>query len=291
MARSRLATDIRRCLSLHAVRPLRAALGRRTTEGFGILMYHRVVDATNRPLPRGTIDRRRFRDQLAGLLRRGFRPVALSEVAKRHAAGEAVPPRAFIVTFDDGYECLYETAWPVLQDLGVPATVFLVTSHLDRPNPMLFDDWLDDWRQRCPAAWGRSLTLDQCRRMQAAGLIEFGTHTHTHRRFAEEPQTFAGELGDSLAVLRNELGVERPPLAYPFGYWTSEMAQAARQCGSPCALTTEPRSVSPGDDRFSWGRFEVESYDTAGTLAVKLDGWYTWSLRLWQRLRGKGPPR
>ena len=52
--------------------------------------------------------------------------------------------------------------------------------------------------------------------------------------------------------------------------------RASRRAGVACALTTEAACVAPGADPFGWGRFNAYDWDTAGTLAAKLEGWYGW---------------
>ena len=41
------------------------------------------------------------------------------------AQGEPVPPYVVVVTFDDGFESVYEHAWPVLREFRIPATIFV----------------------------------------------------------------------------------------------------------------------------------------------------------------------
>ncbi len=64
--------------------------------------------------------------------------VALGEnEVLREVSFELRPGQA--VTFDDGFETVYRHAWPVLQELRIPATVFLNTAYLDSPEPFPFD--------------------------------------------------------------------------------------------------------------------------------------------------------
>ena len=110
-----------------------------------ILAYHRIM-----PLPDpATFDfdlelistsPDRFRDQML-LLKRRFRPMRLTGVVTALNAGEALPPDAVVVTFDDGYDDNYRIAYPILRELGVPATFFVSTGHIDSGRPFAYD-WL-----------------------------------------------------------------------------------------------------------------------------------------------------
>jgi hypothetical protein len=61
------------------------------------------------------------------------------------------------------------------------------------------------------------------------------------------------------------------------------MVEAARELGLPCSLTTRGRQAQLNDDPHRWGRFTPEPYDTAGTLAARLSGWYERVWHPWER--------
>ncbi|MGY3038762.1 peptidoglycan/xylan/chitin deacetylase (PgdA/CDA1 family) [Rhodanobacter sp. TND4EL1] len=110
-----------------------------------ILAYHRVM-----PLPDpATFDfdlelistsPERFREQMR-LLKQHFRPMRLGDVAAMLDAGKPLPPDAVVVTFDDGYDDNYRNAYPILRELGIPATFFVSTGHIDSGRPFAYD-WL-----------------------------------------------------------------------------------------------------------------------------------------------------
>lgn len=267
---------------------LHAVLGSRAGNRVGILIYHRVADrADGFPEPSINVTPEQFRRQLSGLLDRGFQFLPLRDLL----SGGPLPPKSVVVTFDDGFMNVFTEAWPILRDLGIPATVFLATAYLDSNDPFPFDRWGRSHQEAVPAASYRPLTTEQCREMAADGLIELGAHTHTHRDFRGNPTLFREDMAACLDLLRDRFGLPNATFAFPFGrrhlgYSSDELLAAVRTTGVLCALTTECELVDPKADPFGWGRFNAYEWDTAATLAAKLGGWYSWAPRLQGRLAG-----
>jgi len=249
---------------------------------FGILMYHRVVDAIpGHPLPTWNVAPARFRQQLAGLLKRGFQAWPLRKVLEYRRRQWTLPPRVFVVTFDDGYENNFTQAFPILAELKVPATIFLATAYLGKSEPLPFDDWASRGSSDVPVDAWRALSLDQCRQMQASGLIELAAHTHTHQDFRGRLGDLRDDLQTCVAFLQEHLGVADATFALPYGtkklgFSGPAMARIARETGLLCSLTTEADLAQLDGDRFDWGRFQVDEHDSSAVLAGKLSGWYGW---------------
>lgn len=250
--------------------------GNRPASGFGILMYHRVAEREpGLETPTCNVTPDRFRQQLAGLLSRGFEPWPLRRAIEAHQRRRSIADNVFVVTFDDGYENNLTHALPILQELQIPATIFLATAFLDSDRPLPFDNWSEAGSPRVPAHRWRPLTTQQCDQLLDSGLIELGAHTHTHDAFAGRVDAFRDDLDHSLQVLQEKFGIVHPSFTFPFGLTTPEMIGAAQQAGVACALSTHPKLVDASVDPFHWGRFTASDLDTAGTLAAKLNGWYT----------------
>jgi peptidoglycan/xylan/chitin deacetylase (PgdA/CDA1 family) len=98
-------------------------------KGLRILMYHRFSAAE--PLAR----------QLRHI-RRHYAPVSMSDVAAWLSGGPPLPENAIAVTVDDGYRDFYQVAYPVFREYEIPATIYLVSSFLDRRLWL----WLDQVR-------------------------------------------------------------------------------------------------------------------------------------------------
>jgi peptidoglycan/xylan/chitin deacetylase (PgdA/CDA1 family) len=249
--------------------------GNRYDDGFGILMYHRVAERVpGVEAPTSNVTPERLRQQLIGLLARGFECWPLSRLVAAHRESTAVPKNVFAVTFDDGYENNFLNAWPILREWNVPATIFVATKYLDTDRPFPFDDWSATGTSRVPASAWRPLGSSECEEMLASGLIELGAHTHSHERFLGRRDDFRRDMQICLDTLSERFGIEQPTFAFPFGDLDQELVGAAKELGVACCLTTQHRRVLPSDDVYQWGRLAAEGGDTPAVLAAKLSGWY-----------------
>ncbi len=265
---------------------LRALLGSRAGDSFGILMYHRIAPhVPGVPRPQFNVTPERFRRQIVGLLGRGFNVWPLRKVIKYQLHGIAVPSRTAVITFDDGFETVYTRALPVLRELDVPATVFVSTAYLNSASPFPFDSWGINYSGRVPPETFRPMTAAQCRELSESGLVELGAHTHTHQDFRGRTDVFRKDLQVSVDIMRSRFSVEEPAFAFPYGdsrcgFASDKMSAAAKQFGAICSLTTDAELVDLRTDPFHWGRFNIFQWDTGATIAAKLDGWYGWAPRL-----------
>ena len=94
---------------------------------FVVLTYHRVNDDAHPYFSGVRVDL--FRRQMRSL-RRHFEVLPLVTLVDR-AKAKDVPPNVAAITFDDGYRDNFTQAFPILRELGLQATVFLVTDALD----------------------------------------------------------------------------------------------------------------------------------------------------------------
>jgi peptidoglycan/xylan/chitin deacetylase (PgdA/CDA1 family) len=81
------------------------------------------------------ISQPRLESQLRTLRRAGCTVLPLDEALGALDEGR-LPPRSVALTFDDGNHDFHERAFPVLQSLGLPATVYLTTYHCDHGTPV-----------------------------------------------------------------------------------------------------------------------------------------------------------
>lgn len=103
-----------------------------------ILSYHRVGPDTELPTDVPLTTPADFERQVL-YLQRHYRVMPLSQLGHAIREGREVPRNAAAITFDDGYRDNYLHAYPILKRHGVPATIFLATSHIDQGQPFWWD--------------------------------------------------------------------------------------------------------------------------------------------------------
>jgi peptidoglycan/xylan/chitin deacetylase (PgdA/CDA1 family) len=77
-----------------------------------------------------------FRQRMEILKQTGCTVLPLSEAVERLYA-QTLPVRTVVLTFDDGYYDFLARAWPVLQEYGYPATVYLTTARVEHNLPIV----------------------------------------------------------------------------------------------------------------------------------------------------------
>ena len=93
-----------------------------------ILTYHRILRRHD-PSIEGCIDAEKFLWHM-NVLKESFSPIPLGWAIERLRSGK-LPHNAVCVTFDDGYADNLTVAGPILNQLDIPATIFVATEFLD----------------------------------------------------------------------------------------------------------------------------------------------------------------
>ena len=131
---------VHRAARLHGLRRLRRAarlvIASVRRRGL-ILLYHRVAVVPTDPWTL-CVRPRHFAEQLE-VLRERCRPMSFEDADAALARGE-LPPKAVVVTFDDGYADNLHNAKPLLERYGIPATFFLATEYIGQDREFWWDE-------------------------------------------------------------------------------------------------------------------------------------------------------
>ena len=254
---------------------LAPASAKRTPDpGLYVLIYHRVGagqgQEMDQPLPM-------FRRQMEWLSSNAS-VVPLADGLDRLAEGP-FEHDLVAITFDDGYRDVFVRAWPVLRDLGLPATVFPATGFLEGESPAPI-------RAGAASAGEPPLPLgwDQVGEMAASGLVGVGSHTHTHRDFdGLRPDQAEEECERSNALLSSRAGVTPHVFAYPRAVVGNEDVVARRYRWAVGADGT--KNVPGAVDPHRLSRTPVRASDGFFFFRRRLDGIAPLEDRFYDRLR------
>ncbi|MEK6228446.1 MAG: polysaccharide deacetylase family protein [Actinomycetota bacterium] len=230
------------------------------------LCFHSVAD---KGPPFLSVRPEAFERQLAILKRLRFRSGTLADI-DRLARGERPDAKLVFLTFDDGYRDNYLTARPLLDAYGFRALVFLIPPQVDRGDTL---EWprVERHAKAYPDVM-RALTWTMVEEMAADGH-QFGSHTLTHPSLPEVGgEQLRQELSDSRARIAERLG-SCEAIAYPFGHWTQQIADAAGEIGYSYGLTL-PDDSQLGASPLSIPRIPIDHRDDERLFRLKLTPQY-----------------
>lgn len=198
------------------------------TRQLPVLMYHQVAPTGDPRTARFRIHPEQFEEQLLTLRRLGMHTVSLRDWCEACRTNRALPFRAVVLTFDDGYRDFADHAAPLLLKHGFTATVFLVSGRIGR-----FNSWDSAISSPVPLMnWARIHQLHD-------EGFEFGSHTRTHPFLTTLP--LEGMI-EELALAREQLIAELgtcDAIAYPYGDIDDIVLHAAAAAGYNVGLTCE----------------------------------------------------
>jgi peptidoglycan/xylan/chitin deacetylase (PgdA/CDA1 family) len=178
-------------------------------EGLPILMYHKVGNPpADSKLKKLWVSVPMFRKQMTYLKDNGYHPITFYDLYDFWDGKKALPPRPILITFDDGYQNNFTEAFPVLKELGFPATLFVVVQTVG---------WDNSWHDPKTETRIPMISWDQLKELRAAGW-EIGSHTMNHHHLPSiQKKEVAIEMEKSRRVIGEFLNEVPPTFAYPYG--------------------------------------------------------------------------
>lgn len=147
-----------------------------------------------------------------------------------------IPDNPIIVTFDDGYLSNYEIAYPILKELEIPATIFVVT---DTVGAVAGEGKVNN----------SHFTWEQAKEMEESGLIEIQSHTVNHLKMTELSHgEIIRQLRKSKYDVEKGMGRECDMIAYPYGEYTEQIKEAARCAGYKVQLLVDDKTTEDDYD-------------------------------------------
>ncbi len=218
-----------------------------------ILLYHHIgsanLESDGISDSRYNVDVNNFLAQIDLLKTLGYNTVGVSQIASAMLDQGSLPERPIAITFDDGWEDQFLNAVPPLQERGLMATFYIVSTY---PGGQDFITW------------------DQLAQMAADGM-EIGSHSRTHAHLPKlEYDALWSEIRVSKVELEKKLKVAVPTFSYPYGELTQnpDLATLVSRAGYRAAVGTDPGTIQY--QIFYLRRLEVTGSETLAEFAASL---------------------
>ena len=220
---------------------------------FLVLNYHDIIDKPNDGSTSNAMDLtlKHFEEQLQWLKNNNYKVISVQQVFDAAAGKAALPNKAVMLTFDDGYESFFTRVFPLLKKHHYTATVALVGSWMDaikgadEPNKTMMN-WL------------------QIRELAQSGLVEIASHSYDlHKgvnanpqgssqaaavtRIYDDPMMIYESSSDYQERIQNDLlksaelifqhaGVRPRAMVWPYGEYNEIALTASQKAGMPMTM-------------------------------------------------------
>jgi hypothetical protein len=103
-----------------------------------------------------------------------YHTITVRQIEESRRGGKPLPPRAVLLTFDDGYRSHYTKVLPLLERFQYPAVMGIVTAWIDAPPdlPIRISD-----KVQVPRDY--FMSWDEVKQIGQSHLVELGCHTTT----------------------------------------------------------------------------------------------------------------
>lgn len=228
-------------------------------------------------------------------LKKHYNIIALSHYLDAVKNGKPLPPKAMIITFDDGFVGNYQLL-PLIRKFQIPITIFLCSDIIgthrhfwsNHCEGVISDDDIDKLKELPNAErldalrkYGfeqtreyediQALTREQIEEMRP--WVDFQAHTCFHPILPQcDDETAKAEITLSKQHLERDFGFVIHTLAYPNGDYSSRDIRFAKEAGYTCAVTVDPGYNDLHTDLFRLKRISVNEAPTMDEFIVKASG-------------------
>ncbi|MBU1113081.1 MAG: polysaccharide deacetylase family protein [Candidatus Omnitrophica bacterium] len=215
-----------------------------------ILMYH-SLDAA-RVDSYVAVDPKVFSKQMEYIAKHRYKVISLRDYCQALKDGRRLFRKTIVLTFDDGHGDNL-VAFPILAELDLPATFFIIVDKLNSPG---------------------YLSRAEISQALRNPKISIGSHTITEAYLPGlKGRELSYEVGNSKIVLENLFSRNVETMSYTMGGYDQETLKEVEASGYLCACTTN-RGLSKNLDRFALRRIKITNRDLGINLWAKLSGFY-----------------
>ena len=214
-----------------------------------------------------------FREQMTALKDAGFQTVTVQQINDYVEFGTPLPEKAFMVTMDDGYASNLELAAPILEELGMCATIFVVglyegattNPHTGDPLGVIKFSYED------ALPWVEKGVIDvQCHTFDMHNTVEepYGLRNGMMPNPGESEADYRAAIEQDCQSFREgrlaTIPTKLQAIAYPYGYFTDDLENMIEDLGYTTTFSINEYcsilEVHNSDSLKNLGRFNVLDY-------------------------------
>ncbi len=240
-----------------------------------VLMYHEFKqDETSNAI----VLEAEFREHLTYLQSQGYETISIYDLLEATRGERQLPEKPLLITIDDGYLGNYEKAFPILQELGMHATIFVVTSQRGQQTKV-----------------HEHFSWAQAKEMVESGFISIQSHTHdlhhtietvngmrsslTGRHVIEGRQEYHGvyirrmmeDLQTAKVLIEDKLEQDVVAFSYPYGQYNDEAIQVALSLGHELMFTIQEGVYYTEDSTYTIPRINVPGGYTGADIEREIN--------------------
>ncbi|MDH3217066.1 MAG: polysaccharide deacetylase family protein [Candidatus Krumholzibacteria bacterium] len=203
----------------------------------------------------------RFVRQIDHLIAGGFEFIGEEGFIAALNSPAADNAKKILLTFDDGYEALYDVHRTHLEPRGIPCSVFIVTDYVGCENR---------WDISLGRRPFRHLTWHQIEDLARRG-VSFGSHGASHRDLTRlQARELSREVTFSRSVIEEHVQKRVKSFSYPFGRYNDDVRDVVAKSGYELAFSLYPPRSNEQIDPFALRRNGVYIIDTPLSIECKL---------------------
>jgi peptidoglycan/xylan/chitin deacetylase (PgdA/CDA1 family) len=216
--------------------------------------YHRFVNKVRHPDTE--ITPQDFEKQMQTLKDRGITVIGMQDLLAWRRGEKSIPPRAAVISFDDGWKSQYDVAWPIMKKFGYTFTLFIYTEGVRGGH----------------FSGGESVTWEMLAEMRDAG-IDIEAHSATHQDLRKpydkvakkrlNPQEYEEWLQNEVVgckqLLEQRLGIKVNCFAVPYGFYNEHVKEIAHNAGYEAIFTVYGQPITFRAQMNSLGRYVIEA--------------------------------
>ncbi|MFJ5765427.1 polysaccharide deacetylase family protein [Lysinibacillus sp. NPDC093210] len=238
-------------------------------KGVTVINFHSFGDY--KEIANINITEKLFREQLKMLKDNGYSTITEDQLIAYLQGHGRIPEKSVFLTIDDGYESVYKVAYPILKEMGMQATLFIIVNDVET-----------GFRKNVPM-----LNWQQIKEMSDSGFIHIGNHTYDlhwrgnndkpkheamilNQKKNGEPLTneerlryIQEDITKAHQLIEKYTGKAPKSFSYPYGVYDRIAEQAVKEAGYTIDYSTQG-----GYNLFGEGTVHIKRIDSSNRVSA-----------------------